>query len=71
MKSQHVDAYLKEKEKSNTWQTYLEVLEVLGHNICPHQAVVDQVATMLVVTSHPSCSCTFVEALVNVFCSKA
>lgn len=40
--------------EKDTWQTYLEGVEVLRHNICPHQAVVDQVATMLVVITHPA-----------------
>lgn len=51
--------------------TYLEFVEVLRHDVRPHQAVVDQVAAMLVVITHSACSCTLVKTFVDVFGGKS
>lgn len=50
--------------------TDLEVIEILRHNVMPHEAVVNPVATMLVVSTHFTCSCTLVETLVDVLGGK-
>lgn len=47
--------------------TYLESVEVLRHNVRPHQTIVDLVSTLLVVITHSTCSSTLVEPLVDVF----
>lgn len=50
---------------SRAFQTHLETFQ-LGHNICPHQVKVDNVATPFVVPTHSPGTCTLVVSLVHI-----
>lgn len=47
-------------------EAHRERFEVFRHGVCPHQAIVDYVATIVVVDTHAAAPCALVEALVDV-----
>lgn len=48
-------------------ETYLEILQVRGYDICSHLLVINDIAAMLGMSAHGPGTCAFVVAAVDLF----